>query len=193
MKLSPTTDQRQLGEQLHRWLASRELARQSGDGEFNAQTWKAMGAALGILGAGLPVEVGGTGGTVRDGLIIAEELGRFIAASPFVETVMIGAGLLQRAGGFDPLLRAITDGDARLTLAWMEGNGGARPGWVETRAVLTRDGWGWGDSLPEPWRFAVPRTASYLFERAQSIYGGTNEVQRNIICRHLQRVHHQSH
>lgn len=52
---------------------------------------------------------------------------------------------------------------------------------------LSREAGGWGDILPEGWRFAVPRTASYLFERAQSIYGGSNEVQRNIIWRHLSR------
>jgi hypothetical protein len=39
----------------------------------------------------------------------------------------------------------------------------------------------WHDLTPGVHPFAAPWTASYLFERAQSIYGGANEIQKNII------------
>jgi alkylation response protein AidB-like acyl-CoA dehydrogenase len=35
--------------------------------------------------------------------------------------------------------------------------------------------------------FAAPWTASYLFERAQTIYGGATEIQKNIIWKMLSR------
>ncbi|MFZ1741790.1 MAG: acyl-CoA dehydrogenase family protein, partial [Pontixanthobacter sp.] len=45
------------------------------------------------------------------------------------------------------------------------------------------------DSVSPEWTgqsaFAAPGMASYLGARAQSIYGGTNEIQRNIIAKHV--------
>jgi alkylation response protein AidB-like acyl-CoA dehydrogenase len=41
----------------------------------------------------------------------------------------------------------------------------------------------WRDGLEMTPAYAVPMTADYFFTRAQSIYGGTNEIQRNIIYR----------
>lgn len=46
----------------------------------------------------------------------------------------------------------------------------------------------WAAPLPHAQRFAVAQTASYLFERAQTIYGGATEVQKNIIWRQLARA-----
>ena len=40
---------------------------------------------------------------------------------------------------------------------------------------------GWHELMPGVSSFATPWTGSYLFERAQSIYGGANEIQKNII------------
>jgi len=46
-----------------------------------------------------------------------------------------------------------------------------------------------GDSVSPEWTgdagFAAPGVASYLGTRAQSIYGGTNEIQRNIIAKRV--------
>lgn len=46
---------------------------------------------------------------------------------------------------------------------------------------------GWAACLPEIMQFGPARAGSYLFERAQTIYGGATEVQKNIIWRHLAR------
>ncbi len=42
---------------------------------------------------------------------------------------------------------------------------------------------GWADGIREEARFAQPAMAAYLFTRAQTIYGGTSEVQKDIIAR----------
>lgn len=46
-----------------------------------------------------------------------------------------------------------------------------------------------GDSVSPEWTgdagFAAPGVANYFGTRAQSIYGGTNEIQRNIIAKHV--------
>jgi alkylation response protein AidB-like acyl-CoA dehydrogenase len=47
---------------------------------------------------------------------------------------------------------------------------------------------GWHERMPGVSSFAVPWTGSYLFERAQSIYGGANEIQKNIIWATIGRL-----
>jgi alkylation response protein AidB-like acyl-CoA dehydrogenase len=46
---------------------------------------------------------------------------------------------------------------------------------------------GWRGLAPGVPGFAAPWTASYLFERAQTIYGGATEVQKNIIWKTIGR------
>jgi alkylation response protein AidB-like acyl-CoA dehydrogenase len=46
---------------------------------------------------------------------------------------------------------------------------------------------GWAAQAPATTAFAAPWTSSYLFERAQTIYGGTTEVQKNILWRIMSR------
>ncbi len=48
-----------------------------------------------------------------------------------------------------------------------------------------RTGPDWRAGFDEIPAFAAPATASYFFERAQTIYGGSTEVQKNIIARQL--------
>ncbi len=43
----------------------------------------------------------------------------------------------------------------------------------------------WRANLEDIPAFAAPATASYFFTRAQTIYGGSNEIQRNIVYRTL--------
>jgi alkylation response protein AidB-like acyl-CoA dehydrogenase len=46
---------------------------------------------------------------------------------------------------------------------------------------------GWAAQAPAVPVFAAPWTAAYFFERAQTIYGGTTEVQKNILWRTISR------
>ena len=58
-------------------------------------------------------------------------------------------------------------------------------GLFASAALPGRDQPNWRDGLETVPRFAVPATADYFFSRAQSIYGGSNEIQRNIIFRQI--------
>ena len=49
--------------------------------------------------------------------------------------------------------------------------------------ALPERGPGWAATLPDVPEFIVPAIEDYLITRAQSIYGGTNEIQRTIIAR----------
>ncbi len=60
-------------------------------------------------------------------------------------------------------------------------------GLFATPSIPDRDAATWRDGLETIPLFAVPATSAYFFTRAQSIYGGTNEIQRNIVFRTLGR------
>ncbi|GGE00295.1 acyl-CoA dehydrogenase [Polymorphobacter glacialis] len=68
-----------------------------------------------------------------------------------------------------------------ITALWVELAGRDRS------ALVDRSAAGWSAQAPAVPGFAVTRTASYLFERAQTIYGGSTEVQKTIVWRHLAR------
>src|SRR3954470_16953695 len=61
--------------------------------------WRAFADELGILGAALPEDVGGIGGGPVEVMIIAEALGHALVVEPYVDTAVVAAGLLRRAGG----------------------------------------------------------------------------------------------
>jgi alkylation response protein AidB-like acyl-CoA dehydrogenase len=60
-------------------------------------------------------------------------------------------------------------------------------GWCGLRAVPDRSRPDWNDGNAGP--FAPPWTvtgvADYFFARAQSIYGGSNEIQKNVIAKQV--------
>ena len=49
--------------------------------------------------------------------------------------------------------------------------------------LVTERGPDWHQSIPDLPRFIVPAVEDYLITRAQTIYGGTNEIQKTIIAR----------
>ncbi|MDX2236962.1 MAG: acyl-CoA dehydrogenase family protein [Hyphomonadaceae bacterium] len=63
--------------------------------------WKknwATFAELGLMAAPLPEEHGGLGGGPIDVLVVMEEFGKGLVVEPYVQTVVIAAGLINRAG-----------------------------------------------------------------------------------------------
>ena len=70
-----------------------------------------------------------------------------------------------------------TESAQRLTELFVELGGYDGIGRVD------RTGMDWADGIREEARFAQPAMASYLFTRAQTIYGGSTEVQKNIMAR----------
>jgi alkylation response protein AidB-like acyl-CoA dehydrogenase len=51
--------------------------------------------------------------------------------------------------------------------------------------MIDRSGADWASAAPAATPFGPVAVQSYLFERAQTIYGGSTEVQKNIIWRSL--------
>lgn len=88
------------------------------DASSSPEIWSGI-TELGILGAALPEEFGGLGGSAVDTMVIMEALGSALVAEPYLETAVIGAGLLRRTGGkwARQALDAMLAGQARFALA----------------------------------------------------------------------------
>jgi alkylation response protein AidB-like acyl-CoA dehydrogenase len=109
---------------------------------YSAALWKNF-AEIGITGLLVPEAFGGAGASLLDAAIVYEELGRALAPSPHFASAMIGAGVL-RAAGSEAHQRAwlpkIASGEAILTPAWLEPDGGFGPKGIQLRATPDGDG-----------------------------------------------------
>jgi alkylation response protein AidB-like acyl-CoA dehydrogenase len=104
--------------------------------------WRGFAAELGILGATLPEDVGGIGGSATELMIITEALGHALVIEPYIDAVVVCGGLLHRAGGpTASLLQEIIAGDAIVALAAAEPTSGER--WHDVSSLAERDGDGW--------------------------------------------------
>ena len=148
MDFSLNDEQRALRDTLARFLADRyafdkrQKVLRSEEG-WSPAIWKALAEDLGILGAALPEEVGGFGGGPVDTMVIMEEIGRALVVEPYLETVVMGAGLLKRVGGTiaTDAIEKIIAGEMITTLAWSEPSARFDPAFVTTTAK--REGAGW--------------------------------------------------
>ena len=110
---------------------------------WQPEIWRAFADELGILGATLPEGEGGLGGGPVELMVITEALGHALVVEPYVDTVVVGGGLLRRAGG-EPaaaLLEAIVAGNAIVALAAGEAESGDR--WQEAATTAERADEGW--------------------------------------------------
>ncbi|WP_237572741.1 acyl-CoA dehydrogenase family protein [Mycolicibacterium lacusdiani] len=123
-------------------LATSRAAVKTGAG-WQPETWRAFAEDLGILGAALPEDVGGIGGGVVEVMVIAEALGHALVVEPYVDTAVVAAGLLRRAGGAraTALLEQIAAGHAVVALAASEAESG--DDWSRVTTAATTDGTGW--------------------------------------------------
>ena len=146
MHFNLSSEQELLRDGLSKFLAARydlersRAAAKTGAG-WQPDIWRGFAGELGILGATLPESAGGSGGGAVEAMVIAEELGRALVIEPFVDTVVVAGGLLQRAGGgaASAGLERIGDGSAIVALAATE----ASDHWesMSTRAVRDGDDW----------------------------------------------------
>ena len=107
---------------------------------FDAALWRAM-AELGWPGLLIPIELGGSGGSLLDVVLLCEEMGRAALAGPFVASAVVATTLIQGAGTpaqQKRLLPALASGERILALAYIEDGGSADPDAVR----LTPDGRG---------------------------------------------------
>jgi alkylation response protein AidB-like acyl-CoA dehydrogenase len=105
--------------------------------------WKQLGE-LGLLGVLIPEEYGGSAQTLLEAVIVFEELGRALAPSPAFESAVMGAGVLLAAGSAaqkKAWLPKLASGEAIVTPAWLEPQGGFGPQGVSLRARKSGKGW----------------------------------------------------
>jgi alkylation response protein AidB-like acyl-CoA dehydrogenase len=141
-------EQEMLRDGLNKFLATRyglersRAAAKTGAG-WQPDIWRAFAVDLGILGAALPEEVGGIGGGPVEVMVIAEALGHALVVEPYVDTAVVAAGLLLRAGGERAanVLERIATGEAIVAVAAAEEQSGDR--WLDVATTAHRDGTDW--------------------------------------------------
>lgn len=101
--------------------------------------WSGLSRELGLLGVALPEAQGGLGGGMAAHLAVMETLGGALAGEPYLSSIVIGAGLLQRhpSAFSDALLADVVDGRAVLAFAHGEADSRNDRAHVDTR--LERD------------------------------------------------------
>ena len=105
--------------------------------------WRQM-ADLGWLGIGVPEEYGGTGGGPLETMVLMEAFGAGLVLEPYFPSVVLGAGLVERAGSAaqkEAILPAAVAGDLKLAFAWVEPQAGYDLFDVETAAERRGDGY----------------------------------------------------
>ena len=77
------------------WETRQELS--NSDLGFGTHNWKTF-AELGWLGIAVSEKNGGFGGSSIETMLIMEEFGKGLVVEPFLETVVMSAGILDRHG-----------------------------------------------------------------------------------------------
>lgn len=114
------------------WTQEKRRQVMASDLGFCPETWRKL-ADIGALPAFLPEAAGGMGGTGHDLMVVMEALGRVGMATPFIETIVLAAGLLDRERD-GALLTRIGTGDAIVSVALHEPQARYALNVVRTRA-----------------------------------------------------------
>ncbi|MGB7051769.1 MAG: acyl-CoA dehydrogenase family protein [Acidimicrobiales bacterium] len=109
---------------------------------FAPELWKQL-AHLDLIGLQLPEEYGGSGMSAVEGVVVYEEFGRALVPSPhFVSAVLCGTALATSASAElkSEWLPRIVTGEAIVTPAWLEPEGGFGASGIQVQAVPDGDG-----------------------------------------------------
>lgn len=110
---------------------------------YAAANWSAM-AEMGLLGLPLPEEEGGFGGGPVETMLVMEAFGRGLVLEPYLASVVLGMGLLRRAGSAAQraeILPRVAAGETTLAFAQQERQ--ARHDLHDIATAARRDGDGW--------------------------------------------------
>jgi alkylation response protein AidB-like acyl-CoA dehydrogenase len=126
----------------HYDFSQRQAAIRSAEG-WRPRVWRGLASDLGILGAPFSEELGGLGGGAVETMIVMQEIGKSLVIEPYLETVVIGGGLLRRWN--DPrareLIAQLIAGDVRFAFAQLEPGG--RFDLADVTTVATTHGGQW--------------------------------------------------
>ena len=140
-----SADQKALRDQARKFLAEHSSSIRvrrilEGAAPYDAELWRGMGE-MGWMGTAIPETHGGAGFGHLELCVIAEELGRSLAPTPFASTIYLAAEALLLAGSDAQKKRwlpRIAQGEAIGCLALAEGPQVATPANLATRAEGTR-------------------------------------------------------
>src|SRR3546814_14197710 len=100
--------------------ARRDIA--ASDRGFSLGVWRALANDIGVLGIGFAEVDGGVGGGAVAQIPIMEAFGRALLLEPYLETIVLAGGVLNRSR--NPvalgLIEAIISGEVRLAVAGTE-------------------------------------------------------------------------
>jgi alkylation response protein AidB-like acyl-CoA dehydrogenase len=175
MDFTLSDEQEMLRNGLTKFLSTRyglersRTAAKTGAG-WQPDIWRAFADELGILGAALPEEVGGIGGGPVEVMVIAEALGHALVVEPYVDTAVVSAGLLVRAGGkrASALLELVAAGHAIVALVAGEAQSGDR--WQDVATTARRDGAEWVLTGSKTMAVSAP-LATHLLVSARTEHG----------------------
>lgn len=148
MDLQENEHQRLLKESVQRLAADlypfekRETIRRSASG-WSRDYWSHY-ADLGLAGLTVEEDYGGFDCGPFETMIVMEELGRALAPEPFIPTVLLGGGLIARAGNRDQkerLLGGLCAGELQLAFAHLEKSSSADLHDIAMTATRTDDGY----------------------------------------------------
>lgn len=142
MNFDLTEERQMLQDTLRRFLTDRYTteARNAiidSDAGMSGEIWAEL-AELGVIGALFSEEAGGFGGAGFDIAVVFEELGRAGVVEPFLDTAVLGGGLIAALGNADQkgLVEEIISGGTHLAFAHGEPTSRYDLNRVETTAVL---------------------------------------------------------
>ncbi len=107
------------------------------------ENW-AQFAELGWLGMAFSEEDGGYGGGPIETMIVMEQFGKGLVLEPFLPTVVLGGGMIARAGTKaqkEALLAPMIEGRKQFAFAWLERQ--SRYNLADVSLKATREGNGW--------------------------------------------------
>jgi len=127
MDFNFTAEQDMLRESVSRYLgdrydfAQRQAMLRSESG-WRPQIWRGLADDLGVLGAPFAEDLGGLGGGAVETMVVMEEIGKALAIEPYLDTVVIGGGLLRRWGTSraQQWIAQVIAGKVRFALAQLE-------------------------------------------------------------------------
>jgi alkylation response protein AidB-like acyl-CoA dehydrogenase len=110
-------------------------------GAYDAALWRRLAAEVGVAGLAVPESLGGAGGSYLECHLVLAELGRAVAATPYLATLLATQALLLADSG-DPLVAWFAEGERTATLVrGLRARPDADDGWrVSGVAELVLDG-----------------------------------------------------